>query len=431
MSNVSVGTYCYDIALSKIQFSKDTTKFSPNNVRRLFISGDGVLVQLFVNTGSGYTLTGLFNPAKAFNCFCAKDFKPIIQCLVDLVCSNIEEIVFCTKSQNGINLNQSELNLTSILKGYTGAMSPDLAKSLLGRFVRLRSVTFFDGVLSQVISVEGTENFRGYDKLFVDCLPDKSLCRMQKLDNKDWYKSKRLRPQHYLMDGTGRLSGYFERVQGLVEEQLKAGKIEEINNERLGKKAETIKVYDDLSSRFITCIKRYMACSSKTSFDATKLLQGIVVPQMDYSKLVSKDTLDVLSRASVNTQMKESAEKYDLLCNSLVLLTENCYNEILTSFLLAVSSYESKLTTLRVKMKGFNASQIVVPSECNGLKKAEELLECHFSVEGSKSSKALKLSASLLLMYTCKLIVPYSQAKNKDVFSAQYWQGILSEKKGV
>lgn len=430
MKNESVGAYCYDIALSKVQFSRDTTKFSPNNVRRLFISGDGVIVQFFVNTGSGYTNTGLFNPTKAFNCFCAKDFKPIIQCLTDLVCSNIEEIVFCTKSQNDVSLNQSELNLTAILKGYTGAMSTDLSKSLLGRFVRLRSVTFFDGTLSQVTSVEKTESFNGYDKMFADCLQNASLCRMQLLDNKDWYKSKRLRPQHYLLDGKGRLLGYFERVQNLIEERLKSNKISEINSERLGKKAETIKSYDDLASRLLCCIRRYIYCSEKTSFDATKLLVGITVPEMDYSELVSKDTLDVLSRAVVDKQTKESAEKYDVLCRSLALLVENCYKEILTSFLLAVSSYERRKITLHVKMKGFHASDIVVPTECNGLKKAEELLECHFTI-GSSGSKALKTSSAQLLMYTCKLVIPYSQAKNKEVFSIRYWSDILFGKKGV
>lgn len=425
MAGSSVGTYCYDIALSKVQFSSDTSHFSPNNVRRLFISGDGVLVQFFVNTGSGYCKSGYFNPSKAFDCFCDKGFKPIIQCLVDLVCSNLEEIVFCTQSKSGTNLNQSELNLTSILKGYTGSISPDLAKSLLGRFVRLRNIVFFNGLLDEVITISNTDVFKSFNKTFSDCVQDKSRIKEQSLGNSEWFKHHRLRPQHYMLDAQGgKLSNYFTNVKSKMEVVDKAAKIEEMNNQRFGKKQEVVDKRNIVATNMLVAMKKYVnsSISKKTRIDTATLVTSVSAPQ-DLSKYnLSKEVLDAFSRGSVNNAVKEESEKYDLVCNSLSKLSENCYKAVLTSFFSAVVEYGDKPTTLKIKLKGLDASKIVVPEGVSS-SYVEDILGVKFSSTGS-----IVGSYALLLTYLCKLNIPASQVKDKNMYELSYWSDLMGRK---
>ena len=424
MANSSVGTYCYDVALSKVQFSSDTSQFSPNNVRRLFLSGDGVVVQLYVNTGSGIYKKGFFNPAKAFDCFCDKGFKPIIQCLVDLVCSNLEEIVFCMQSQSGVNLNQAELNLTSILKGYTGSISPDLAKTLLGRFVRLRSVTMFNGSLNEVLELSSGDTLRDYAKSFSDCVSDKSRVKEQSLDNTEWYKHHRLRPQHYMLDVQGgKLSNYFEKVKGRLEQSDKETRIAEMNAQRFGEKQKIVDTYNQLASGMVACLKKYANSSRKVEIDATRLLTGLSVPT-DISKFnLSSNVVDVLSRASENTSVKETSEKYELIISSLSKLSENCYLYVLEMFLEAVRSYKDKQTTLLVKSSHFELHKVKMPAGVADYSDVEYMVRGKFSDNAS-----IKNSIARLLAYTCKLNIPQSQIKDLHMYEVSYWQDILNRK---
>lgn len=423
MANSSVGTYCYDIALSKVQFSSNTSFFSPNNVRRIFISGDGVMVQLFVNTGTGKIKQGRFNPIKAFDCFCDKNYKPVVQCLVDLVCSNLEEIVFCTSTKSGIKLNQSELNLTALLKGYSGSLSPDLAQSLLGRFPRLREIVMFSGTLQDVIDLSGSEVFRDYSKLFTDCYEDKKLFYIQSLNNKDWFKQYRLRPQHYVLDMKGgKLSVYFDTVRSKLETKDKEDKIKEMNTQRFGKKQEVIDKRNLVATNMLISLKKYSNCSKKTYIDTAWLLKGISAPQ-DLTKYnLSKEVVDAFSRGSVNNNVKEESEKYDLVSASLSKLSENCYTMILESFFSAVFEYSERKVTLSVKLRDFDASKVVVP---NGISASsvEELLGVKFSSEGS-----IVNSLAILLAYLCKLNVASSQIKDKQMYTVSYWSGLLHRK---
>lgn len=424
MASSSVGTYCYDIALSKVQFSSDTNQFSPNNVRRLFISGDGVLVQLFVNTGTGIYKKGFFNPSKAFDCFCDKGYKPIVQCLVDLVCSNLEEIVFCTQSQSGTKLNQAELNLTALLKGYSGSLNPDLAKSLLGRFPRLREITMFNGTIEGVVEISGSETFRDYSKPFSDCISDKKLLYVQTLSNAEWYKHHRLRPQHYMLDiQGGKLSTYFEKVKSKLESSDKESRIAEMNAKRFGEKQKTVDTYNNYATGMLICLKKYAQSSKKVDIEATRLLVGLSAPTGLDQFGLSKDVVDVLSRASVDSSVKEMSEKYEVLTASLAKLSETCYLYALEMFFEAVRSYKERQTTLKVKSRDFDCSKIKVPTGVSGYFDVEELLGCKFS-----ESVNVKVAMAHLLAYTCKLNIPLSQIKDKSMYEVEYWQGILSRK---
>lgn len=423
MSNGSgVGSYCYDIALSKVQFSSNTSQFSPNNIRRFFIGGDGVFVQLFVNTGTGKTKQGFYNPAKAFDCFCDKGFKPVMQCLVDLVCSNLEEIIFCTQSKSGVQLNQAELNLSTILKGYSGSLSPDLAKSLLGRFPRLREITLFKGTVYDVVEFFNNELFMDYSKTFSECV-GKSSISVQSLGNPEWYKHNRLRPQHYMLDAQGgKLSNYFNSVKSRMEESSKADKIKEMNSQRFGKKQELINKRNNVANNMLICIKKYSSCGKGVRVDTATLLRGISTPE-DLSKYsLSKDVLDAFSRGSVNNLVKEESEKYDLILSSLSKLSENCYTTILLEFLSEVSIYFERKILLKVKLQGLDASKIVIP-EGISCSTAESLLEVKFSKEGS-----IVNSFAILLAYLCRLKVTASQVKDKNMFEVSYWSNILSRK---
>ena len=424
MSKDVIGAYCYDLALSKVQFSSDTSKFSPNNVRRIFISGDGVLVQSFIDTGSGKFKQCTFNPTKAFNCFCDKGYKPIVQCLVDLVCSNLEEIVFCTKSSSGTNLNQAELNLSALLKGYSGSLSPDLSKSLLGRFPRFREIVMFNGLLSDVLSLTKDSNFGKSVKTFSDYISEKGLLYVQQLNNESWFAHHRLRPQHYLLDVQGgSLSKYFDSVKSAVEKSEKESKISEMNTKRFAEHQKNIDVRNQLATNMLVCLKRYANSSRKVDIDASKLLEGLSVPEELGTFCLSTEVLDVFKRARVDTSVKETAQKYELVISSLAKLSEACYLYTLNMFLDAVRSYEGKYALFLIKSRNFRIWNIRIPEGVNGYHDVELTMRSNFSKDAS-----IKDSMAHLLAYTCKLNIPVSQIKDDDMYSVDYWRCILSRK---
>ena len=102
--------YCYNEALKAIYKgapkyltanSKETSgavinDWSPNNIRRIAISADGIMIQRYVTTPKCPKLIDivLYKDAKLYQeCIDSDDYKPVSSALSALrVCSSVEEI---------------------------------------------------------------------------------------------------------------------------------------------------------------------------------------------------------------------------------------------------------------------------------------------------------------------------------------------------
>lgn len=438
METVSVGKYCYNMALKRVQYSSDTSKCSPNNVRRLFISSDGVLVQYFVSADGGLFKSGVFNPAKVVDCFCDKGFVPIIKCLSDLICSNVEEIVFCTGSQCGIALSQKELNLSAILEGYSGSLSPDLIKSLLGRFVRLRSITFFNGMLTEVAGLR--QKLRNYDCLFSDLTEVKSRVVVKLTDNTQWYTKRRLRPQHYMLDiDGGKLSTYFLKVEETKSVADKSAKIAELKNERLGSRVEKIKDLDKVCTSFYKCIMKSAGLVERSGFKKIHMpmadLKGrilrscstLTVPKLALEGMVSTYTYECLSAGSISDSVTDEAEKYELLAQALRVLAESLYTDYFAWFFNGVrQDFDEMSLTTKLAFAEFPAHRVFKPANVSS---AISLLEQDIGISLEGTSKDIKYSVAVISTWLIRFHVMSTAEDVRRYRTISYWESLLNTNK--
>lgn len=116
--------------------------WSPNNVRRLVISPDGILVQYHTTVkaklpSNRLTHIKLFNVEEATQALQSGKCKPMLQVLgKNRVYSAIEEIILLSKGDNGLYLLNDELNLKSIGIDNKG----DIAESLKARYLRMYGI---------------------------------------------------------------------------------------------------------------------------------------------------------------------------------------------------------------------------------------------------------------------------------------------------
>lgn len=117
--------------------------WSPNNVRRVIISPDGILIQYHTTVkaklpSNRLVHIRLFNVEEAMQALNSGKCKPMLQVLgKNRVYSAIEEIILLSKSDNGLYLLNSELNLQSIGLDNRGA----LGESLKARYSRMYGVS--------------------------------------------------------------------------------------------------------------------------------------------------------------------------------------------------------------------------------------------------------------------------------------------------
>lgn len=132
--------------------------WSPNNVRRLVISPDGILIQYHTTVkaklpNNRLTYIKLFNYEQGLSALNSGKCKPMLKVLGrNRVYSAIEEIVLLSKSGSGLYLLNDELNLQSI--GLDN--KSDLEESLKSRYARMYGI----GVVNNLSLQEFTGKYQ-------------------------------------------------------------------------------------------------------------------------------------------------------------------------------------------------------------------------------------------------------------------------------
>lgn len=190
--------YCYNVALNGIVYTSDVTKYSPNNIKTIIISPDGVAIKLFTNRN---IIVKKFVTDKASSCFRSQSYKPMIKALTHRVCSSVEEIILCTGSLNGLSLPMGEIGLGTILDSTKGYSSQDELIKLIGdRFKRLVAIS--------VTPMEITTFLNTYSPVIHDNLHHVSTtegfsAKVAFIHKDDWYKGYYFRPKDYKVDSEG------------------------------------------------------------------------------------------------------------------------------------------------------------------------------------------------------------------------------------
>jgi hypothetical protein len=263
---VNIATYCYDLVLE--QFTKGfsgyknkeggadagkVNRWSPNNLRRIVISPDGVMLQYHVVEGTSYPNIIMYVPFfmqgsggsdnKTRNTvayFNEPKHTPLINIVVkERVCSCIEEIVFLTNGkQTGISLPPQDYNIAELTKTgnfntrfsrlhgiVTLNMTMEQFRQALGGTTKLKSDTYM---------VADDEVFKGYvvGNTTMVCHED------------DWWKHTGLRGQYYVLDEKeGILDRKFTRIKAQMEKEIRDDKLKAIKEKAASVDEETESKY--------------------------------------------------------------------------------------------------------------------------------------------------------------------------------------------
>lgn len=231
-NDVSPEKYCYSIAESAVHYSNKVTEWTPNNIKRLIISPDMVVVQL--HTYRRF-ITKQFIPEKYAICVLQPKYKKMVSVLGgdgNNVCSHVEEIIYCLQGENGGFLHNEEANLRSILMRNSGAANEALLiKELGNRFKRLYAVCQYNGTIRQLINTSGS-------RMLADAeyhVADEADVNATFIHKDDWYKGFFFRPANYPADKEGgKLFNHLHKISADIMKRMESAKSEAARRTHLG-----------------------------------------------------------------------------------------------------------------------------------------------------------------------------------------------------
>lgn len=442
----SLKNYCYDIAMDVVYQGKRKqivdvsranqaiTFWSPNNVRRLFISPDGLAVQFYTRT-CGKKLLELrafknIELNKVAQCFSMEDYVPMLKVLTgERMCSSIEEIVICTGSKYNLRLPSKESNLSVLNRG----------GQIQNSFRRLRGILIINSDLLTLLNSIGVQNLQNslYQISDDSKLSSLVVSRVDVLKD-DWWKGSYLRPARYTLDAEGKpLANYFNKVVEDMESVIKSSKLNRILDKELG----------DVKNKIGTNIGLIRDITKTMSMLKTVLQEKNLY--LIYKDIFTEDIVNVFVSDIRGRGLKcsESALKLKELKNireflqHIVTVTESKslkedYKEL--NEVLRITASEGYITIVKYCLDHINAAigvnkvvtvhklkdiqkDVVIPPQMKSIY-AELVNEI-----GVTPSRSIESSCITLLTMMCKLFTSEDKL-SKDNYNRSYWEGKIREK---
>lgn len=278
------GSYLYDMVLPLVDYCGDikgkrqtySQYYSPNNIRRLYLSPDGAMVMYHVNAGKGLRKTVSFNGGMVQQCEMCADYVPMLYVLsADRVCASIEEVVICQRGDNGAVLDQREMDFMGLVKSYKGSGS-DLKDTIMNRYKRLHSFMVYSGSIKEFLASTGS-----YDsalRVLTDSEFVQRGCSVEIFHDNDWYKGYGSSAQFYMLDRQGSpLNEHFKKVLTKITEQQKEADLDNFKKERVkGVQAE----FDTKYEQALQIIKGYTRLRKLEAEHGQSFLGGILPKEM-------------------------------------------------------------------------------------------------------------------------------------------------------
>lgn len=252
--------YCSEIRSKNLNEMGNHPDFSPNNIKRLVISPDMVLVYYHVSTEHNPIVRQVpLDIASVQKAQQMEDYVPALTTLVKpYVCSAIQEIIFIKVSSKVPNftLIHSDMDLSILQKNYNG--SGDALKS---RYKRLGAIGIFNGSIEEFISIDNTirkENKKVHLYLKYPSISNKSKVTIV---NEEWYKHiiGGMSSTNYDMDKKdGRLNLYSYKIRESILKKLENKEFEEYKKEKVVEKNKATNLTDIQKDNLNVALKDYM-----------------------------------------------------------------------------------------------------------------------------------------------------------------------------
>lgn len=330
------GSKLYDMTLPLIDYCGDirgnhegySQKYSPNNIRRLYISPDGAMVMYHVNVGKGKRKAISFNSEVVQECSSMPDYKPIIHVLSsDRVCASVEDVVICTGSNNGAVLDMREMDFSGLIKSYKGGGS-DIKQQIMNRYKRLNSFIIYTGTITSFLN--NTRDVDSADRVLTDSKFVSSSCQIELFHNKDWYKNYGFSAKFYVLDRQGSpLNNHFIKVAEVITKREEESGYEAFKKERVkGLQAN----FDDAYAKALNLIKGYTRLKIMESKNGASYL-GVSLPSPAFLILMQTESLknkpNLVKTIEASGSSKEVLEYNIKVCNEYCASTYSVMIETL------------------------------------------------------------------------------------------------------
>jgi len=256
--------YCGDVRKGRTTYSQ---RYSPNNIRRLYISPDGACVMYHINTGNGIRKAVSFNSDIVAQCTSCPDYVPMLYVLsADRVCASVEEVVLCQSGKNGGILDSREFDFSNLIKSYKSSGS-DLKATIMQRYRRLHAFIVYQGGIEEFLSL--TSDCNSPLSLLTSSDKVKSSCKIELFNTDDWYKQYGYSAKYYMLDRQGSpLNNHFNKVIDKIESSKKEDGYKEYKRNKLsGKYTELSKEYEKLLgilSCYMRLLRQYNKCGASS-----------------------------------------------------------------------------------------------------------------------------------------------------------------------
>ena len=235
---IPVEVYCQTVLAEALHYTKSEA-WTPNGIRRVFISPDAIIVEPFLGGFKGISKRN-FSRKSFYDCSVSPKYKPMLSLLAGSgegrVCSHIEEILVFPSSKDGsLSLNVKEADYRNLAVNAT--MSKD---GLMRRYVRLKNVIVMNIDLptfwAWYANKEGGYVYNNLDKFFGDSswVQERAMS-LDKFHGDDWYQHTSFRPQFYPVGDAedGNLRKTLNSLKDTLDERRNKAKISKVKNEHL------------------------------------------------------------------------------------------------------------------------------------------------------------------------------------------------------
>ena len=404
--------YCDIKENAKNKYSK---VYSPNNVKRLVVSPNGVYVELHRKVKDDNILE---YPAELlFTLEQHPDYTPIIATLTRPVCSAIEEIVILTKTNEGIPVSpvyKKEQSLNTLIAGYNKGETP--VERLRNRFSRLR--------MFSIVNL----SFNDFKKILVNKLPYDLISDLEVVKNyvltrgvvnegSDWWNHWSSSNQKNTYDfDEAELTGYFERFAERKSREEKERKVKESKDKQ---QQETKTALVEVQNGYVSLINlagkvnNLIATLGFNGLIADTGYKACVLEPLGYNAAMQNvgSYIDKTKECSIEELKKQLDKAKGKLCSQLA---ENFYHGV--DYLIN-SSYT---TSLKVLCDSLDSISIVVPSSCEP---TNAVLQEMYGLENKGKSMRDSVVESLALYFRFFVNI----AEQKELGEKDYWQREVSK----
>lgn len=406
--------YCGDIQKNgdNIRSAQYSSGYSPNNIRAVVISAEGILIRLHkpykgslfkgISRIGGKVLYMYFNPLKLYKQdengkidFGVSFYKMLVR---PLVCASIEEIVILQGVSNNsfypcVDLmNTYDLRKEDLLLGYkrTSDQNVDIAE----RFCRLNKITtvnmsFVSFIANYRKNIKAVEN-----AIFLSDLLKNYIVNSESF-NDDWWAGIKLQPSTYALDEE--LKTYFEGINAKYEKLTKDEKVRDAKEKFYKKDVEGL---DFAIKKYVSlCTLPMKLRAIISNGESNGLIDNLSYPMLQFDKVVDYPGfpkgvrpmfIDKESKMSVKEAIKHNKSVTSSI-SSIVTLTSKAFIENLY-YLYKNSPITLSVVSSKIKesIRGTDVS-IIVPSDCEQMLKEMEsnLNGLKFGCDGKRMTQSI------------------------------------------